>query len=87
LSGEEVKAAVRLKNYAELVRYDQLTQQRENGNVGDRFLTKPQPLHVKAFAEFDEGLLNFSPTYKYDTFSDDYVNFFTARCKWQPGKV
>ncbi|KAI6241211.1 Phosphoinositide 5-phosphatase [Aphelenchoides fujianensis] len=57
LSGEEVKAAVRAGDFALLNEHDQLNQQRHMGNV---------------FPGFQEGPLNFAPTYKYDTFSDDY---------------
>lgn len=57
LSGEDVKRAVRKNNFAHLSEHDQLTQQKELGNV---------------FAGFKEGPLHFAPTYKYDTFSDDY---------------
>ncbi|KAI6203085.1 Phosphoinositide 5-phosphatase [Aphelenchoides besseyi] len=57
LNGEEVKAAVRAGNFALLNEYDQLNQQRGLENV---------------FQGFREGPLNFAPTYKYDTFSDDY---------------
>uniref|UniRef100_A0A915D7D6 phosphoinositide 5-phosphatase n=1 Tax=Ditylenchus dipsaci TaxID=166011 RepID=A0A915D7D6_9BILA len=57
LNGEEVKSAARSQNFEHLVKYDQLTQQKEAGNV---------------FQGFKEGPLNFAPTYKYDTFSDDY---------------
>lgn len=57
LSGEEVKAAIRSNNFAYLSEHDQLSQQKELGNV---------------FTGFNEGPLHFAPTYKYDTFSDDY---------------
>uniref|UniRef100_A0A914HAX0 phosphoinositide 5-phosphatase n=1 Tax=Globodera rostochiensis TaxID=31243 RepID=A0A914HAX0_GLORO len=57
LPGEEVKNAIRQNNFAYLSEHDQLSQQKEAGNV---------------FAEFTEGPLHFAPTYKYDTFSDDY---------------
>ncbi|VDM25235.1 unnamed protein product [Toxocara canis] len=57
LPGEIVKAAVRAEQFAQLTPNDQLTQQRALGNT---------------FMEFEEGTLNFAPTYKYDTFSDDY---------------
>uniref|UniRef100_A0A183C0F3 phosphoinositide 5-phosphatase n=1 Tax=Globodera pallida TaxID=36090 RepID=A0A183C0F3_GLOPA len=57
LPGEEVKNAIRLNNFAYLSEHDQLSQQKEAGNV---------------FAEFNEGPMHFAPTYKYDTFSDDY---------------
>ncbi|KAI1721254.1 sacI homology domain-containing protein [Ditylenchus destructor] len=57
LGGEEVKAAVRQQNFDYLVKFDQLKQQKEAGNV---------------FNNFNEGPLHFAPTYKYDTFSDDY---------------
>uniref|UniRef100_A0A9J2P640 phosphoinositide 5-phosphatase n=1 Tax=Ascaris lumbricoides TaxID=6252 RepID=A0A9J2P640_ASCLU len=57
LPGDVVKAAIRAEQFSQLVPNDQLTQQRAMGNT---------------FMEFEEGTLNFAPTYKYDTFSDDY---------------
>ncbi|CAC70096.1 Synaptojanin [Caenorhabditis elegans] len=57
LSGDEVKNAVRNGDYAKLVENDQLTQQKALGQT---------------FVGFNEGQLTFAPTYKYDTFSDDY---------------
>jgi len=54
---EEVKDAVLRKDYKTLVASDQLSVEREAGNV---------------FHGFKEGDLNFAPTYKYDLFSDDY---------------
>uniref|UniRef100_A0A1I7XYG1 phosphoinositide 5-phosphatase n=1 Tax=Steinernema glaseri TaxID=37863 RepID=A0A1I7XYG1_9BILA len=57
LGGEEVKRSVRNGELDYLVQYDQLTQQKAVGNT---------------FQDFSEGPLTFAPTYKYDTFSDDY---------------
>ncbi|VDK17407.1 unnamed protein product [Anisakis simplex] len=57
LPGDVVKTTVRAEQFVQLAPNDQLTQQRALGN---------------AFIDFDEGTLNFAPTYKYDTFSDDY---------------
>lgn len=57
LPGEEVKKAIRAELFSQLVPNDQLTQQRAMGFT---------------FVDFEEGELNFAPTYKYDTFSDDY---------------
>ncbi|KAI6182586.1 Phosphoinositide 5-phosphatase [Aphelenchoides bicaudatus] len=75
LSGDEVKNAVRNGDFANLNNYDQLNQQRAIGN---------------AFKGFREGPLNFAPTYKYDTFSDDYdtsekcrAPAWTDRVLWQ----
>lgn len=56
-SGIDIKRAIESKDYEALMKYDQLTDQRLSGNV---------------FQEFQEGALDFAPTYKYDTFSDDY---------------
>lgn len=52
-----MKQNVRIGNFEHLTTHDQLSQQRQLGNV---------------FYGFQEGSLNFAPTYKYDTFSDDY---------------
>ncbi|CAI4229456.1 unnamed protein product [Auanema sp. JU1783] len=57
LGGEEVKRAVANNQLEQLVPNDQLTQQKAMGNT---------------FVGFSEGKLTFAPTYKYDTFSDDY---------------
>ncbi|CAD5206708.1 unnamed protein product [Bursaphelenchus okinawaensis] len=57
LPGEEVKTLVRNCDFEVLRQNDQLIQQLCSGAV---------------FNEFKEGALNFAPTYKYDTFSDDY---------------
>ncbi|CAD6195142.1 unnamed protein product [Caenorhabditis auriculariae] len=57
LSGEEVKQAVRMNDFQKLLEHDQLTQQKAQGAT---------------FVGFNEGPLRFAPTYKYDTFSDDY---------------
>lgn len=57
LPGEEVKKAIQAQLFAQLAPNDQLTQQKAMGMV---------------FEDFHEGPLNFAPTYKYDTFSDDY---------------
>ncbi|KAF7636363.1 Integrin_alpha2 domain-containing protein [Meloidogyne graminicola] len=57
LSADEVKKAINLNNFALISEYDQLLQQKNLGNI---------------FFKFLEGQLNFLPTYKYDTFSDDY---------------
>jgi phosphatidylinositol-bisphosphatase len=52
-----VKSAIRSNEFAALSEHDQLSQQKELGHV---------------FAGFKEGPLHFAPTYKYDTFTDDY---------------
>ncbi|CAD5209770.1 unnamed protein product [Bursaphelenchus xylophilus] len=57
LPSEEVKSMVRNCEFERLQESDQLLQQLNQGNV---------------FVGFKEGRLNFAPTYKYDTFSDDY---------------
>ncbi|GMT24753.1 hypothetical protein PFISCL1PPCAC_16050, partial [Pristionchus fissidentatus] len=57
MGGEEVKRAVRANQLDLIVGGDQLTAQKQAGMT---------------FVGFEEGPLNFAPTYKYDTFSDDY---------------
>ncbi|CAG5127246.1 unnamed protein product, partial [Candidula unifasciata] len=57
LSNEEVKSLVASENWSALQEMDQLNLHRAQNN---------------AFQGFSEGPLNFAPTYKYDTFSDDY---------------
>ncbi|CEF60029.1 Inositol polyphosphate-related phosphatase domain and Synaptojanin, N-terminal domain and Endonuclease/exonuclease/phosphatase domain and Nucleotide-binding, alpha-beta plait domain and Domain of unknown function DUF1866 domain-containing protein [Strongyloides ratti] len=64
LSGDEVKNYLRYGNLNELRNNDQLLQQKEQGRI---------------FFKFQEGELNFLPTYKYDTFSDDYDTSEKAR--------
>ncbi|XP_012937640.1 synaptojanin-1 [Aplysia californica] len=57
LAGDEVKSLVSSENWGALQEMDQLNAQRAQGN---------------AFKGFNEGKTDFAPTYKYDTFSDDY---------------
>ncbi|XP_059179019.1 synaptojanin-1-like [Physella acuta] len=57
LSNDEVKGLVACENWGALQEVDQLNNQRAVNNC---------------FQGFSEGRLNFAPTYKYDTFSDDY---------------
>ncbi|KAL1470710.1 hypothetical protein MTO96_024067, partial [Rhipicephalus appendiculatus] len=56
LENEEVKDLVKQGNWPELLKYDQLRVQQQQG----------------VFKNFIEGEINFAPTYKYDLFSDDY---------------
>uniref|UniRef100_A0A0N5A741 phosphoinositide 5-phosphatase n=1 Tax=Parastrongyloides trichosuri TaxID=131310 RepID=A0A0N5A741_PARTI len=64
LSGDEVKNLIRYGNLSELRANDQLTQQKENDRI---------------FQGFIEKEITFLPTYKYDTFSDDYDTSEKAR--------
>lgn len=57
LNGDEVKNKIKTCNFEYLYLHDQLIQQR---------------IAKKVFVDYKEGVLNFAPTYKYDTFSDDY---------------
>lgn len=57
LSNEEVRKRVQAKDYATLLRFDQLDFARKNG---------------KAFPFFTEGHISFAPTYKYDLGSNTY---------------
>ncbi|VDK88573.1 unnamed protein product [Litomosoides sigmodontis] len=75
LSRTEVEAAIKSGNMVELSRYDQLSQQKAMGEI---------------FKDFEEGPLTFAPTYKYDTFTDDYdtsekcrVPAWTDRVLWR----
>uniref|UniRef100_A0A1I8E9R5 phosphoinositide 5-phosphatase n=1 Tax=Wuchereria bancrofti TaxID=6293 RepID=A0A1I8E9R5_WUCBA len=74
LSRNEAEAAIKSGNITELSRYDQLSQQKALGEI---------------FKDFKEGPLTFAPTYKYDTFTDDYdtsekcrVPAWTDRILW-----
>ncbi|KRX81148.1 Synaptojanin-1 [Trichinella sp. T6] len=64
MAGEEVKHLVDLRDFDSLREADQLVQQKMAGCV---------------FIEFEEGLINFAPTYKYDAFSDNYDTSEKAR--------
>ncbi|CAL8096097.1 unnamed protein product [Calicophoron daubneyi] len=64
LPGSEVKRLVSQSGWLDLLRSDQLTQERQAGNV---------------FRGFDEGMIRFAPTYKYDLFCDDYDTSEKAR--------
>ncbi|KAF6204707.1 hypothetical protein GE061_018868 [Apolygus lucorum] len=57
LDKEEVKELVRNNELQKLFESDQLKIQKDSGSV---------------FQNFNEGDINFAPTYKYDLFSDDY---------------
>ncbi|KJH51039.1 endonuclease/exonuclease/phosphatase family protein [Dictyocaulus viviparus] len=79
LSGDEVKKAASSSEFSKLWPYDQLLQQKGNGLV---------------FVGFQEGALSFAPTYKYDTFSDDYdtsekcrVPAWTDRILWKERRI
>ncbi|XP_055376290.1 synaptojanin-1 [Condylostylus longicornis] len=54
---EELKEAIRNKEYKKIFEQDQLRKEQEAGNV---------------FNDFLEGEITFDPTYKYDLFSEDY---------------
>uniref|UniRef100_A0A915JV85 phosphoinositide 5-phosphatase n=1 Tax=Romanomermis culicivorax TaxID=13658 RepID=A0A915JV85_ROMCU len=57
MNGDDVKQLIKEKSFSVLKSSDQLANQKLAGN---------------AFVDFNEGQLDFPPTYKYDTFSDDY---------------
>jgi phosphatidylinositol-bisphosphatase len=57
LTEAEVKAALRKRDLASLIEYDQLTIEREGG---------------RTFHVFDEGQIDFLPTYKYDVGTNRY---------------
>ncbi|XP_063401650.1 synaptojanin-1-like isoform X1 [Mytilus trossulus] len=57
LPNEDVKKLVQDENWSALRECDQLFVQKDEGKV---------------FEGFNEGQLNFAPTYKYDLFCDDY---------------
>ncbi|XP_021962271.1 synaptojanin-1 isoform X2 [Folsomia candida] len=72
---EEVKDLIRRQEWPLLLRGDQLTVEREKDNV---------------FEGFNEGEINFAPTYKYDLFSEDYdtsekcrIPAWTDRVLWK----
>ncbi|XP_072161550.1 inositol polyphosphate 5-phosphatase OCRL [Bemisia tabaci] len=52
-----VKSYIEKENYKAIIEYDQLKQQHKKGNV---------------FVNYKEGEINFRPTYKYDTGTDDW---------------
>ncbi|XP_015607429.1 synaptojanin-1 [Cephus cinctus] len=54
---DDMKEMIRRNEFDQILHYDQLRTQQEQGNV---------------FKNFLEGPINFPPTYKYDLFSDDY---------------
>ncbi|CAI8609460.1 unnamed protein product [Vicia faba] len=62
MSDGEVRKLVGLKNWDELMNYDQLSNELCNGHV---------------FEGWKEGLVNFPPTYKYEFNSDKYAGKFT----------
>ncbi|TGZ64557.1 hypothetical protein CRM22_006317 [Opisthorchis felineus] len=64
LSAPDVKRFVAQSSWLDLLRSDQLTLERQAGNV---------------FRGFDEGMIRFAPTYKYDLFCDDYDTSEKAR--------
>jgi hypothetical protein len=75
LDREEVKELIRRQEWPLLLRGDQLTVEREKGNV---------------FEGYEEGAITFPPTYKYDLFSEDYdtsekcrIPAWTDRVLWK----
>nr|CAH8853508.1 unnamed protein product [Trichobilharzia regenti] len=64
LSGNEVKRLTAQSAWLDLLRSDQLTIEKQAGNV---------------FRGFEEGPIRFAPTYKYDLFCDDYDTSEKAR--------
>ncbi|XP_078423070.1 type II inositol 1,4,5-trisphosphate 5-phosphatase isoform X1 [Cetorhinus maximus] len=54
---EAIKKLIKMKDYARLIKYDQLTKHMEESGV---------------FQGFKEGKINFQPTYKYDIGSDHW---------------
>ncbi|KAK1136356.1 hypothetical protein K0M31_000917 [Melipona bicolor] len=54
---DEMKEMIKRNEFDQILQYDQLKVQQEQGNV---------------FKNFLEGPITFAPTYKYDIFSDDY---------------
>ncbi|XP_020114521.1 type I inositol polyphosphate 5-phosphatase 2 [Ananas comosus] len=58
LSDAEVRALVAMKQWDELINYDQLTKELKSGRI---------------FEGWKEGLINFPPTYKYERNSNRYV--------------
>ena len=54
---DEMKEMIKRNEIDQILQYDQLRVQQDQGNV---------------FKNFLEGPVNFAPTYKYDLFSDDY---------------
>lgn len=54
---DEMKEMIKRNEFDQILQYDQLRVQQDQGNV---------------FKNFLEGPVNFAPTYKYDLFSDDY---------------
>uniref|UniRef100_A0ABD2WZA8 phosphoinositide 5-phosphatase n=2 Tax=Trichogramma kaykai TaxID=54128 RepID=A0ABD2WZA8_9HYME len=54
---DEMKEMIKRNELDEILKFDQLKVQQDQGNV---------------FKNYSEGPINFAPTYKYDLFSDDY---------------
>ena len=54
---DEMKELIKCNELDEILKFDQLLVQQDQGNV---------------FKNFSEGPITFAPTYKYDLFSDDY---------------
>jgi hypothetical protein len=72
---EEVKELIKRQEWSLLLNGDQLSVEREKGNV---------------FEGFEEGEIKFAPTYKYDLFSEDYdtsekcrIPAWTDRVLWK----
>eukprot|EP00761_Pharyngomonas_kirbyi_P006150 gb/GECH01006156.1/.p1 GENE.gb/GECH01006156.1/~~gb/GECH01006156.1/.p1 ORF type:complete len:1033 (+),score=299.96 gb/GECH01006156.1/:1-3099(+) len=74
LPNDEVREKVKQKNYADLMEYDQLSVERKKATV---------------FENFEEGKIDFQPSYKFDPGTDDYdtsekqrVPSYTDRILW-----
>ena len=75
LDREQVKDLIDRQEWPLLLQHDQLTKERSKGSV---------------FEGFEEGQIEFAPTYKYDLFSEDYdtsekcrIPAWTDRVLWR----
>lgn len=78
LEDEKVKQLIKEKKYSELIKYDQLSTEKKAGRV---------------LFGFEEGQLNFAPTYKYDKGTNIYdtsekqrIPSWTDRVLWKGNK-
>ena len=62
LDEASAKELIKMEKYSELLAFDQLSMEKKSG---------------RAFGDFEEGEINFKPSYKFDVGTNDYDTRFS----------